>query len=180
MGITHYRFLTALVGFHLQIIATAFGVVTHECSYFKTCSTHIKIRPTAQPMSFFSDSAEYSSSESDLDAEEDEIDTGFESTSRVSEDDENPTIEETPVPMSKNAGNRFVAFVFDRTLNLLAGKSVDPIEMHENRILDTENHVFFCRKTNLYNETFNTDSIADVLWSHQLYVVLVKNVVHAL
>jgi hypothetical protein len=76
------------------------------------------------------------------------------------------------VPMSKNAGNRFVAFIFDRTLNLLSGKSVDPIEMHENRILDTEQHVFFCRKTNLYNETFNTESIADVVWSHQLYVFL--------
>jgi hypothetical protein len=121
-------------------------------------------------MSFFSDSSDYSSSESEIDSDEDDIEAGFESSSRVSEDDENPTFEESPVPMSKNAGNRFVAFVFDRVLNTLAGNSVDPIEMHENRIMDTENHVFFCRKTNLYNETFNTDSIADVLWSHQLYV----------
>ena len=146
-------------------------MVNHGC--LRKYTSHQKIYPTTIPhMSFFSESSEYSSSDSDSDVEEDDMDSGLESASRISEDDESPTIEESPVPMSKNAGNRFVAFIFDRTLNLLSGKSVDPIEMHENRILDTEQHVFFCRKTNLYNETFNTESIADVVWSHQLYVFL--------
>jgi len=123
-----------------------------------------------QYMSFF-DSSEYSSSDSDVELDDEEIDPTLETSStssRNNEDDEYPTIEESPVPMSKNSGNRFVAFIFDKALNVLSGKSIDPNEMHESRILDTEQHVFFCRKTNLYNETFNTQSIADIVWSHQL------------
>lgn len=148
-------------------VASSF-TVNHVC--LRKCASRQNLNrfPTIHHMSFFTESSEYSSSETDFDADDDDIDTGFESNSRASDDDESPTFEESPVPMSKNAGNRFVAFIFDRTLNLLSGKSVDPVEMHENRILDTENHVFFCRKTNLYNETFNTESIADVVWSHQL------------
>ena len=40
--------------------------------------------------------------------------------------------------------------------------------MHQDRVALTEDHVMWARKQNLYNETFNTESMADVLWSHQL------------
>lgn len=79
------------------------------------------------------------------------------------EDDETPTIELKPVPMSKNAGNRFVAFFWDAQLNENPEK--DSLDLHEDRIALTEEHVMFCRKANLYNETFNQDSMVDVLWS---------------
>lgn len=41
-------------------------------------------------------------------------------------------------------------------------------EMHRDRIALTEDHVMWARKQNLYNDTFNTESMADILWSHQL------------
>lgn len=41
-------------------------------------------------------------------------------------------------------------------------------KMHNDRIKLTEQHVMWARKQNLYNETFNADSMADVLWSHQM------------
>lgn len=41
-------------------------------------------------------------------------------------------------------------------------------KMHNDRIKLTEEHVMWARKQNLYNETFNSESMADVLWSHQM------------
>ncbi|KAL7579394.1 hypothetical protein ACA910_014063 [Epithemia clementina (nom. ined.)] len=64
--------------------------------------------------------------------------------------------------MSKNAGNRFVSIVWDR---LLDQEGRDALELFYDRIDLTEDHVMFCRKANLYNETFNTESMVDVLWS---------------
>ena len=84
-----------------------------------------------------------------------------------SDEEDVPTIEETPVPMSKNSGSRFVAFVFDKMI-YSGDKEMDIMDFHEDRIKVTEDHVMFCRKANLYNETFNTESMADVLWSHQM------------
>lgn len=93
-------------------------------------------------------------------------------------------MEETPVPMSKNAGNRFLAFVFDKALEMEGGGDegeVDVLDLHDRRVSLTEDHVMFCRKANLYNETFNQDSMADVLWSHQLLSSDLKRTVgHAL
>eukprot|EP00569_Conticribra_weissflogii_P002306 CAMPEP_0171335080 /NCGR_PEP_ID=MMETSP0878-20121228/5096_1 /TAXON_ID=67004 /ORGANISM="Thalassiosira weissflogii, Strain CCMP1336" /LENGTH=361 /DNA_ID=CAMNT_0011836291 /DNA_START=254 /DNA_END=1336 /DNA_ORIENTATION=- len=40
--------------------------------------------------------------------------------------------------------------------------------MHDERVALTEDHVLWARKQNLYNETFNTESMADILWSHQI------------
>lgn len=122
---------------------------------------------------FASDASEYGSAESSDDAddelpnwnptsEEDEEKQRF-----YSEEDDTPTEELSPVPLSKNAGNRFVAIVWDR---LLHHNPDDVIEMHEDRIELTEEHVMFCRKKNLYNETFNYNSMVDILWSHQMYV----------
>ena len=72
------------------------------------------------------------------------------------------------MPMSKNAGSRFLAFVYDRALTEDDDVDVDVTELHENRISLSEEHVMFCRKANLYNETFNSESMADVLWSNQM------------
>ncbi len=78
-----------------------------------------------------------------------------------------PTIELQPVPMSKNSGNRFVAVIWDRLLHPKRD-TFDPLDMHYDRIALTEDHVMFCRKANLYNETFNPDSMVDILWSRQM------------
>lgn len=82
-----------------------------------------------------------------------------------------PVTEEIPVPMSRNnVGNRFLAIVMDRSLSTKEyGDEEDELwGMHNDRIALTEDHVLWTRKLNLYNDTFNTDSMADVLWSHQL------------
>lgn len=81
------------------------------------------------------------------------------------DDDEEETIELQPVPMSKNAGNRFVAVYWDAELKGGRDDDKDALDLHNDRVRLTEEHVMFCRKTNLYNETFNADSMVDVLWS---------------
>mmetsp|Transcript_12816 Transcript_12816/g.24048 ORF Transcript_12816/g.24048 Transcript_12816/m.24048 type:complete len:379 (-) Transcript_12816:82-1218(-) len=118
--------------------------------------------------SFVADSSDYKSSDSDFSSDDEKSsEYGAPVSDSDEEEDESPTLEESPVPMSKNAGNRFLAFVFDKSL-LSNGDDVDVMELHENRISLTEDHVMYCRKANLYNETFNTESMADILWSYQL------------
>lgn len=120
----------------------------------------------AKPLysSFAADGSEYSSNDNnDIDDDEDS-NTNFGGGYR--EDDDSPTIELGPVPMSKNSGNRFVAFVWDRELS----SNDDALDRHYERIQLTEDHVMYCRKANLYNETFNTESMVDVLWSLPMYV----------
>lgn len=118
------------------------------------------------------DGSEYSSKDSgttdtDDTATLDESTSDYERGYRDADEDETPTIELQPVPMSKNAGNRFVAFCWDRELDT---QGRDALDLHYDRIEHTEDHVMFCRKTNLYNETFNTESMVDVLWSLPMYV----------
>ncbi|KAL7512126.1 hypothetical protein ACHAXN_009104 [Cyclotella atomus] len=102
--------------------------------------------------SLVSDSSDYKADSSEYD--EDPSETGDDSTYTRSDDDDMssvPTVEEFPVPMSRNnVGSRWIAV------------------MHKDRIRLTEEHVMWARKQNLYNETFNTESMADVLWSHQV------------
>ena len=99
-------------------------------------------------MSFYSDSSDYKSSESDF--QTDEEPTSEFGVPIREDDEESPSEEITPVPMSKNAGNRFVAFVFDRTLTeekgggVGGGEEVDVMELHRERIALTEEHVMFC------------------------------------
>lgn len=81
-------------------------------------------------------------------------------------EEESPSVEESPVPMSKNAGSRFLAFVYDRALT--QDDDIDTMELHNSRVELSEEHTLFCRKANLYNETFNAESMADVLWSNQI------------
>ena len=116
------------------------------------------------------DGSEYSADKSDFDDEEQE---SWSSSNRNDgyrdDEDETPSIELKPVPISKNAGNRFVAVVWDRQLQKDASK--DALDLHYDRIELTEDHVMFCRKQNLYNETFNTESMVDIPWSLPMYVV---------
>lgn len=124
--------------------------------------------PTTQLQSFYADSSDYKSSDSDFSSEDDDQSEFGVPTGAEGDETESPSVEETPVPMSKNAGNRFLAFVFDRALTSVDKDNIDVLDLHEDRISLTEDHVMFCRKANLYNENFNSDSMADVLWSNQL------------
>jgi uncharacterized protein YciI len=105
--------------------------------------------------------------------------------SEFGDDDEEggdaPTVELTPVPISKNSGNRFVALVWDRDFRTLpaspdaatanaATATTTVVDWHRERIRHTEDHVMFCRKQNLYNATYNTESMVDIPWSYQMYV----------
>lgn len=72
---------------------------------------------------------------------------------------------EQPPPLSKNAGNAFIALVFDKALDA-HGRAWD--DLVEDRIVDTGKHVRWCREANLYNETVNTDSLVDVRKSYQV------------
>ena len=112
------------------------------------------------------DGSEYSSKDSDFVNDDDMTGNDFRRFREDGdEEDDSPTVELQPVAMSKNSGNRFVAFVHDR---LLDTENRDALDLHYDRFKLTEEHVMFCRKACLYNEEFNTDSMVDVLWSRQL------------
>ena len=152
---------------HLSILCLSFSIVesflvqTPDFSRPRLLNTKLQ--------SFYSDSSDYKSSDSDFSSDDE---TGSAVGVPVQAKDANedtPTIEETPVPMSKNSGNRFVALIFDQAISALRGEEdIDVLELHDERVRCTEDHVMFCRKTNLYNETFNSESMADILWSHQM------------
>lgn len=111
---------------------------------------------------FAADGSEYSSKDSDYD--DDELPQS-KIPGQDFEDEEEmdaPVQELSPVPMSKNAGNRFVALIWDQDLD---SEDRDALDLHEERNELVEDHVMFCRKRNLYNETFNTDSMVDILRS---------------
>lgn len=131
-----------------------------------TRNTCEKTSTTLFMSSFSADGSEYSSKESDYDIEEIDV-SRFRNMdpSGVIEDDV-PTEELQPVPMSKNAGNRFVALYWDHELQHGdPNDKRDPWELHYDRNELNEEHVMFCRKRNLYNETFNTDSMVDIMRS---------------
>ena len=134
-------------------------------------------KTTTSLMSFMADSSDYKADKSDYDGEDA---MGGDSASPIRGEvdmaDVLPT-EEIPVPTSRNnVGNRFLALVFDRSLctkydleNWEENGEENPLwEMHKDRVALTEDHVMWARKQNLYNETFNTDSMADIRFSHQL------------
>ena len=119
--------------------------------------------------SYSMDGSEYSSKDSDF-VNDDVTNMGddfskYRGGGGGDEEDDSPTVELQPVAMSKNSGNRFVAFVNDR---LLDTENKDALDLHYNRIKLTEDHVMYCRKACLYNEEFNAESMVDVLWSRQL------------
>eukprot|EP00579_Thalassiosira_antarctica_P013713 CAMPEP_0201944222 /NCGR_PEP_ID=MMETSP0903-20130614/52696_1 /ASSEMBLY_ACC=CAM_ASM_000552 /TAXON_ID=420261 /ORGANISM="Thalassiosira antarctica, Strain CCMP982" /LENGTH=379 /DNA_ID=CAMNT_0048487151 /DNA_START=73 /DNA_END=1209 /DNA_ORIENTATION=- len=129
---------------------------------------------TCQRMSFMADSSDYKPEKSDYgDGGEDAANPDAPLRGEVEMADV-PVTEEIPVPMSRNnVGNRFLALVFDKSISDKYSEKADDDgdvlwEMHDDRIALTEDHVMWARKQNLYNETFNTGSAADVLWSNQL------------
>ena len=85
-----------------------------------------------------------------------------------------PEFQEAPVIEKRTAFNGQTLQIMDRHEmdNLLENKGYDNDhilwKMHKERVALTEKHVMWARKQNLYNETFNTESMADVLWSHQM------------
>lgn len=113
-----------------------------------------------------SDGSEYSSKDSDYDPEDDPMGSGG-SFGLLDDDEEDdaPVQELKPVPMSKNTGNRFAAIYFDQDLDT---KGRDALDLHYDRDNVNTDHVMFCRKRNLYNETFNTDSMVDILRSYPM------------
>jgi hypothetical protein len=111
--------------------------------------------------SFAADGSEYSSKDSGID-DDDDMGTSYGYRSDLDENADVPTVELQPVPMSKNSGSRFVALVWDHELDT---KGRDALDLHYDRDDLCEEHVMFCRKRNLYNETFNTDSMVDILHS---------------
>ena len=79
--------------------------------------------------------------------------------------DEVESFEIKPVPRSKNSGSRFLAFVWDKDVDV-HGRDANALHWDRNDLI--EDHVMFIRQRNLYNETFNSDSMVDILRSYQL------------
>lgn len=132
--------------------------------------------------SFSADGSEYSSKDSDYDTDDAESMRGFGGGDNTEdgEDDEVETIEQKPVPMSKNAGNRFVALYWDHELEERRADGKDPREswwLHYDRDDLNEDHVMHCRKRNLYNETFNEDSMVDVMRSLPILASDLKRII---
>ena len=136
---------------------------------------------TTSLMSFMADSSDYKADKSDYGEGGDDAAGGGAASPIRGEVDmaDVPVTEEVAVPNSRNnVGNRFVALVFDRSLcskydlenwEENNGEEENPLwEMHKDRVALTEDHVMWARKQNLYNETFNTESMADIRFSHQL------------
>ena len=136
-------------------------------------------------MSSYSNSgSDYRSGAGDYEQDDDDgrdYDPMASSRYRGSEEDELAETEPeelTPVPMSKNTGNRFVALYFDHEV-VAPDDGREPWDLHYDRNDANEDHVMFCRKRNLYNETFNTGSMVDILRSFPMYV-FVKSCLYCL
>ena len=173
----------------------AFGIPALEA--LSTITQQLPKRQKSRPSifkailfsSFTAEGSEYAAGDSDFDNDDDYDDSNAaallrrnddEEQQQDDEDDENrfvPTVELQPVPISKNAGNRFVTVIWDRTIknrqyftssNEMNNDDDDDWKQwndHYDRIRYTEDHVLFCRKQNLYNTTFNNHSMVDILWS---------------
>lgn len=167
-----------LLSLSMKLIPSfSFELMTTRTAFLHTAVNHHHHHPVSRkPLflkssqlfsSFAADGSEYSS-DNNNDLEDDADIDGLKGSGgrRDSDEDETPTIELQPLPMSKNSGNRMVAFIWDQELNdLKLNNNKDELDLHYDRISLTEDHVMFCRKANLYNESFNTDSACDVLWS---------------
>ena len=141
--------LSAVHAFHLQAPGLSATTRNHHNAFTTSLSA------------FATDGSEYSSKDSDYDDEDNQSFGGFNNMDLDDEEDA-PVQELQPVPMSKNSGNRFVALLWDHELDT---KGRDSMDLHIDRNELVEDHVMFCRKRNLYNETFNSDSMVDILRS---------------
>ena len=147
------------------VVVHGFSVGSNSCS--NNIATLRKTQNTLFMSSFSSDGSEYSSKDSDYDTDEMEEKDWGENNQYDDGEDDVETIEQKPVPMSKNAGNRFVALYWDHELeqNKLEGEPRESWFLHYDRDDLNEDHVMYCRKANLYNETFNQESMVDVMRS---------------
>jgi hypothetical protein len=182
--------LLLLLGHDLLLTSSSFQVVRHSgCPLVRVAPRsppHVIVGgTTALPSTFASDRSEYygddetggsGGGEDDTDYDDspwrnrydDEDDEEGGGGIRMYDEDEVGDVETEelqPVPPSKNAGNTFLAFVWDR---LMHPDPSDVVEMHEQRVALTEEHVMYIRKRNLYNATFNTDSMVDIPFSYQV------------
>lgn len=118
--------------------------------------------------SYSADGSEYSStSKDDFENDNEAAARDFGAGYRDDDEDATPTVELQPVPMSKNSGNKFISFLWDNELDT---EGRDALDLHYDRAKLTEDHVMFCRKNNLYNETFNAESMVDIPFSLPMYV----------
>lgn len=145
----------------LLLITTLLSLAIAAHTFSANLPRRLAFVDTRLHSSFAADGSEYSSADNNDFEDDEEGSSGFGRGYRDDED-ETPTIELSPLPLSKNAGNRFVAIVFDRELD---NEGKDELDRHLDRTELTEDHVMFCRKQNLYNETFNQESMVDILWS---------------
>lgn len=165
--------LTAILSILISSPSDAFHMPSLRNNVHHTTTT-----TTTSLLSFMADSSDYKADKSDY-GEDDKDPAGDAAAPIRGEVDmaDVPVTEEVAVPTSRNnVGNRFLALVFDRSLcskydleNWEENGEENPLmEMHKDRVALTEDHVMWARKQNLYNETFNTDSMADIRFSHQL------------
>jgi len=128
---------------------------------------------TSLRMSYVADSSDYSSEDSEIEDEsanndgEDYMGPGYREFQDVQ------AVEEKPIPMSKNAQKRFLVYYYDHDVDAHAdvdgdGSGRDVWERHDLRQNLMEQHVLWARTANLYNHTFNNNSMADVVWSYPL------------
>ena len=127
------------------------------------------VQQSALQMSFY-DMSDYSSGPSDYDDDSEVGESAYAgmrdaAEKAAAESVANEVKLEQPPPLSRNAGNAFVALIFDKALDT-HGREWD--DLMEDRIVDTGKHVRWCREANLYNETVNTDSMVDVRRSYQV------------
>mmetsp|Transcript_3609 Transcript_3609/g.7862 ORF Transcript_3609/g.7862 Transcript_3609/m.7862 type:complete len:398 (+) Transcript_3609:136-1329(+) len=168
-------FLAFVVFLSLTRISNGFSptlsTARHAASSYSSSASKSKRPPQ---MSFY-DMSDYSSSASDFDEDADDAVeqakaakyasmTAAERADYEAAADAEPKLEQPP-PLSKNAGNAFVAMIFDKAMDV---RGRDWEELMEDRMDQTEDHVRWCREANLYNETFNADSNVDVLKNYQV------------
>lgn len=117
-------------------------------------------------MSYVSDSSDYGGGD-DTDYEDEGGGTSKEQASgpRYREFQDVPAVEAKPVPYSKNAGLRFLAVYYDAEVDTVQRTRW---ERHCLRMDLMQQHVLWARCANLYNDTVNTNSMADVVWSYPL------------
>jgi hypothetical protein len=117
-------------------------------------------------MSYVSDSSDYGGGD-DTDYEDEGGGTKEQASGpRYREFQDVPAVEAKPVPLSKNSAYRFVALYYDAEVDANPGRT--RWERHCLRMNGMQHHVLWARCANMYNETFNNNSMADVVWSYPL------------
>lgn len=159
-------FLIAIfsLGTRLQNNQDVSGTVSAFASRYFNSAAPTKDMVGALRMSYVSDSSDYGGD----DEYEDDSSSRDESISgpRYREFQDVPAVEAKPVPLSKNSGSRFLALYYDAEVDAIQTRT--RWERHMLRCQLMQHHVLWARCANLYNETFNNQSMADIVWSYPL------------